>query len=82
MILAEYTISPNWFFSFQDMYNWGNYYKEERLHYMNLAFGYNKGANRFEIGYGKKRAGIFCVGGICKEVPASNGFNLNISSSF
>ena len=41
-----------------------------------------KGSNRIEIGYGKKRAGIFCVGGVCKEVPSSNGFSLNISSSF
>ena len=82
MMLLEYTISPNWFFAFQDMYNWGNHYEEQRLHYMNASIGYIKGTNRFEIGYGKKRAGIFCVGGICKEVPASNGFNLNISSSF
>ena len=43
--------------------------------------GYLKGANRIAIGYGKKRAGIFCVGGVCKEVPSSNGFNLTISSS-
>ena len=82
MILAEYTISPNWFFTFQDMYNWGNPYVEKQLHYSNVSVGYLKGANRFEIGYGKKRAGIFCVGGVCKEVPSSNGLNLNISSSF
>jgi hypothetical protein len=24
MALAEYTISPNWFFTIQDMYNSGN----------------------------------------------------------
>ena len=44
--------------------------------------GFIKGANRFEIGYGKKREGIFCVGGVCKLVPSSNGFNLSVSSSF
>ena len=82
MVLAEYTISPNWFFTIQDMYNYGNYYEEKQLHYVNTSIGFLKGANRFEIGYGKKRAGIFCVGGVCKEVPSSNGFNLNISSSF
>ena len=82
MALAEYTISPNWFFSIQDMYNHGNYNKEKRLHYINASIGYIKGVNRFEIGYGKKRAGIFCVGGVCKEVPSSNGFNLGVSSSF
>lgn len=82
MVLAEYTVSPNWFFSLQDMYNSGNYDKEKRLHYINATVGYIKGANRFEIGYGKKREGIFCVGGVCKVVPSSNGFNLNISSNF
>ena len=82
MGLAEYTISPNWFFAIQDMYNWGNKDVNKQIHYVNIDIGYLKGANRIAIGYGKKRAGIFCVGGVCKEVPSSNGFNLTISSSF
>ena len=82
MGLAEYTISPHWFFAVQDMYNWGNHILSKQLHYVNINLGYLKGANRIEIGYGKKRAGIFCVGGVCKEVPSSNGFSLTISSSF
>ena len=82
MALAEYTISPNWFFAIQDMYNYGNEDESKRLHYMNINFGFLKGATRFEIGYGKKREGIFCVGGVCKVVPSSNGLNLSITSSF
>ena len=82
MSLLEYTISPHWFFTVQDMYNYGNEISEKKLHYLNLTAGFIKGANRFEIGYGKKREGIFCVGGVCKLVPSSNGFNLSISSSF
>ena len=82
MALIEYTISPHWFFTVQDMYNYGNENPAKQLHYINLDAGVNKGANRFSIGYGKKREGIFCVGGICKFVPSSNGFSLNISSSF
>jgi len=82
MGLLEYTISPHWFFAIQDMYNWGNEDVSKQLHYVNLNAGFIKGANRFEIGYGKKREGIFCVGGVCKTVPSSNGFNLSISSSF
>ena len=89
MVLAEYTISPNWFFSLQDMYNHNlnphfdyDGRNDEPVHYFNASIGYIKGSNRFEIGYGKKRAGIFCVGGVCKEVPSSNGFNVNISSNF
>ena len=82
MMLLEYTVSPNWFFTIQDMYNFGNEISDKRLHYINLSAGYIKGANRFEIGYGKKREGIFCVGGVCKLVPSSNGFSLSVSSSF
>ena len=82
MGLAEYTISPNWFFAVQDMYNYGNEDESKKLHYINLNIGFIKGANRFEIGYGKKREGIFCVGGVCKLVPSSNGLNFNITSSF
>lgn len=82
MGLLEYTISPHWFFTVQNMYNYGNEISEKQLHYLNLTAGFIKGANRFEIGYGKKREGIFCVGGVCKLVPSSNGFNLSISSSF
>ena len=82
MALVEYTISPNWFFAFQDMYNYGNENESKRLHYINFNIGYLKGSTRFEIGYGKKREGIFCVGGVCKLVPSSNGLNLSITSSF
>ncbi|MBC8266591.1 MAG: hypothetical protein H8E84_06445 [Flavobacteriales bacterium] len=82
MALVEYTISPHWFFAVQDMYNWGNEDVEKQLHYVNVNAGFIKGSNRFSIGYGKKREGIFCVGGVCKLVPSSNGFSLNISSSF
>ena len=82
MGLIEYTISPHWFLSIQDMYNYGNENIDKQLHYININAGFIKGANRFEVGYGKKREGIFCVGGVCKTVPSSNGFSLSVSSSF
>ncbi|MGC6471170.1 MAG: DUF6029 family protein [Flavobacteriales bacterium] len=85
MGLVEYTISPHWFFAFMDQYN-GGYTSEEKtydaVHYLNISCGYSKGTNRFELGYGKKREGIFCVGGVCRNVPSSNGFTLSITSSF
>ena len=82
MALFEYTISPNWFFTVQDMYNHGHELEEKRLHFMNFSAGFLNGSHRFEIGYGKKKGGIYCVGGVCKPVFPSNGFSLNISSSF
>jgi hypothetical protein len=86
MGLVEYTFSPHWFFAFIDQYNGGytdhDGVSHEAVHYLNISCGYSKGTNRFELGYGKKREGVFCVGGVCKNVPSSNGFTLSITSSF
>jgi hypothetical protein len=82
LILAEYSISPHWFFAAFDEYNYGNDIKEDRLHYYTATMGYVRGSNRIQVGYGRQRAGIFCVGGVCRQVPASNGFSLSITSSF
>ena len=86
--LVEYTINTNWFVAVLDQYNYGNTHKDgsgsydKRTHYYNFSAGYNKNANRITLSYGKQRAGIFCVGGICRQVPASNGVTLSITSSF
>jgi hypothetical protein len=82
MILAEYTISPHYFFSIIDQYNYGNPLDYKRKHYVIGSIGYTYHANRFAISYGKQRAGIFCVGGVCRQVPASNGLQISVSSSF
>jgi hypothetical protein len=80
MGLMEYTIAPKWFINVSDQYNYGN--SEDKLHYFNVAAGYKKGANRFQLGYGRQREGIVCIGGVCRNVPASSGFNISITSSF
>ncbi len=82
MGLLEYTISPNWFFGVQDMYNYGNPSKDHQVHYYNFSAGFTKGANRFTIGYGRQREGIMCVGGVCRNVPAASGFRFSVSSTF
>ncbi|MAZ57981.1 MAG: hypothetical protein CMP56_01035 [Flavobacteriales bacterium] len=80
MGLLEYKISPHWFWSIQDLYNYGH--PTQDVHYYSISTGYNHGANRIAITYGKQRAGLFCVGGVCREVPASNGFTVSLTSSF
>jgi len=82
MGLIEYTIAPKWFFTVMDQYNYGNKEEAKQVHYYSAAFGYMKGANRIQFGYGKQREGIVCVGGVCRAVPAANGFTLSITSSF
>lgn len=80
--LIEYTHGEHWFMALLDQYNYGNDDASKRFHYVNASLGYVKNANRITIAYGKQRAGIFCVGGVCRTVPASNGISLSITSSF
>ncbi len=82
MALVEYTMAPHWFVAVQDLYNHGNESADHRIHYYTFSTGYTKGAHRIAVNYGKQRAGIFCVGGVCREVPASNGLSVSITSSF
>ncbi|MCD4679851.1 MAG: DUF6029 family protein [Bacteroidales bacterium] len=80
--LLEYSIAPKWFITAMDMYNYGNNDPDKRFHYYNFSVAFIKKTNRISLGYGKQREGILCVGGVCRAVPASNGFALTITSSF
>ena len=82
MLMLEYTMAPHWFFAVIDQYNYGNEDKDKQIHYYNLSFGYNYKSSRIQIGYGKQRAGIFCVGGVCREVPAMYGLTVSMTSTF
>ena len=91
-LLVEYTVAPNWFFTVYDQYNYGNntpntggFLFDEtarQIHYLNASVAYFTGATRVQLGFGRQRGGIICVGGICRAVPASNGISLSVSSSF
>lgn len=81
-LLVEYNISPHWFFSIMDQFNYGNPVKDLKLHYIYASAGYIKGATRLTVGYGRQREGLFCVGGVCRFVPASNGLTLSVTHSF
>jgi hypothetical protein len=91
--LAEFTFSPHWFVAAMDQFNYVTFddtflqdgkteVKPERLHYPIGSVGYIRGGNRFQMNYGRQRAGIFCVGGVCRQVPAANGLTLSITSTF
>ncbi len=81
-LLLEYSYSPHWFIAIMDQYNYGNKDSEKQVHYYNVSAGYNNKGNRISMSYGRQRAGIFCVGGVCRVVPASNGLYLSVTSSF
>jgi len=93
--LVEWSINTNFFVAVFDQWNYGNpvYPGAEsvaagtttadyRIHYYLLTAGYNSGPHRISMSYGKQSAGIFCVGGVCRNVPASNGLAISITSSF
>ena len=81
--IVEYTYSPHWFVAVQNQYRLGNDNpKFKALHYPLLSFGYTQNATRFMVTGGRQREGLFCVGGVCRQVPASTGVSLTITSSF
>jgi hypothetical protein len=82
MGLLEFNIAPKWFFTVFDEYNYGNSDPDMRLHYYSAAMAYVQGTTRISLAYGRQREGLLCVGGVCRAVPAANGFTLTISSSF
>lgn len=80
--VAELTFSPHWSITAMDQYNYGGGVDTDEIHYPLGAVVYTRGANRFQMGYGRQRAGIFCVGGVCRQVPAASGLSFSIASTF
>ncbi|MCX6277201.1 MAG: DUF6029 family protein [Bacteroidetes bacterium] len=80
--LVEFTVSPDWFVSVMDQYNYGNSSASQRLNYYTISAGYTNHSTRVALSYGRQREGIICVGGVCRFVPATNGMTLTVTSSF
>lgn len=97
-VLIEYNVSPSWFFSVMDQWNLPNDklnavygtdpdngdqdLTKKGLHFPYVSAGYIHEATRLTVGYGRQRAGLFCVGGVCRFVPASNGLTVSVTHSF
>jgi hypothetical protein len=80
--MLEYSISPNWFFSIGDDWNYGNPIENHKVHYYNIACAYVWNTTRIALNFGKTKEGILCVGGVCRAVPASFGAGLSVTTSF
>ncbi len=78
----EYSWAPYVSFYATDLYNYGNDKKDEQIHYYNFGTAINYKNARLSIGYGRQRQGLFCVGGVCRLVPASSGFNASFNYNF
>ena len=82
MLTLEYSIAPNWFFAISDNINFNNPKSNEIQHYYLGSIAFAKGGSRVQLGYGRQPQGVFCIGGVCRNVPASNGFIISVSSTF
>lgn len=78
MGLIEYNFTSKFFVSVSDQYC----YKDGIGNYYNVSVGYTNKATRLQVGYGKQREGIICIGGVCRQVPAANGLTFSLSTSF
>lgn len=81
-VLAELNVIKNLSVVVYDQYNYGNPEHVLRIHYFTGGLVYNMAATRFALSYGKQNAGLLCVGGVCRTVPASNGLTFSLSTSF
>lgn len=76
--IAEASFSSPVAFYVSDLYN----YDVTKTHYYNVGASVTKNATRFSLGFGRQRAGLFCVGGVCRFVPAAYGFTATLTTSF
>jgi len=78
MGFVEWSIGSHFFVSVSDQYA----YNDGVGNYPSVTVGYTHGATRLQLGYGKQREGLLCIGGVCRQVPASNGLTIGMSTSF
>lgn len=85
-ILVEASFAPHWMVTLSDTYNNstkvdGNWLSSRRNYYKAMVT-YTYKANRFSLSYGRTRSGYDCAGGVCRLVPATNGFSLTYNFTF
>lgn len=80
--LAEFNFKKNWSVFVNDLYNYGNPDESKQMHYYSGGLVFRKSSTRVQASYGRQRGGLLCVGGVCRFVPESAGFSMNITSSF
>lgn len=76
--LLELSYNPYLMVSVSDMWNCG----DTKTHYYMFGVTGNYRSNRLMLSYGRTRKGFNCSGGVCREVPAMHGFQINYSYNF
>ena len=81
MALIEWTINHDWTLAVQDIYNYGHPTPSRRIHYPIISLIHFNGPTRVQMGLGRQQQGVFCVGGVCRVVPPSNGLSISLTTS-
>lgn len=79
--LAEYT-TTKFFMAVSNDYNYGNSHTALRQHYVMGHLGIITNKSRLSFSYGRRKQGIICVGGVCRQMPATNGLSGTFTTSF
>ncbi|MCS7177205.1 MAG: DUF6029 family protein [Candidatus Kapabacteria bacterium] len=79
--LLEYSLAPRLAVTVWDEYNYGNPDRSARFHYPGAAVTLLLQRFKLALGYGRQRAGIVCVGGVCRYMPAANGLSLSVTAT-
>lgn len=72
-LLLEWSLPSGLSVFFSDMTN----YQSAKMHYYNAGLALSKNKQRIQLSIGQQRAGLLCVGGICRFVPSYKGFSLS-----
>ena len=78
----EYNLNSKFSIYVNDIYNGGKDSDTEKTHYYNIGGSFTKGATRLGLNYGRQRAGLVCVGGVCRFVPEATGLTMNLTMVF
>ncbi len=72
---AELSLFSNYLISISDQYNING------QHYPMFSLAATQDYFRIQLSYGKTRAGINCSGGVCRYMPATEGFYLSLNAN-
>ena len=78
----EFNLNSKFSFYVNDIYNAGNDSETAETNYYNIGGSYTKGTTRLGLNYGRQRAGLLCVGGVCRFVAEATGLSANLTMSF
>lgn len=64
------------------MYNYGNDYEIEKIHFYNFGGVFSKNRTRLALSYVRQSGGLIYIEGVCRKVSSSTSLTINFSIYF